>query len=521
MGIIFQPYTAGEGYGDTPMPFNARGTDRTGNFGLLGMPFSATGSGSQVNGGDMAVTMPFLAFGADVSNFGRASLPLASFGFSSSVQAPQVTLGFATMPFAGTGTGHAIQGGSAAAQLALSLFGADVMNFGRASFPMYSYGRDVAPSRFATLYQFPWLEADGTADVVLPDGTFARTARDAFLIIPHVILAKLVIQLRTVIGIIDSSPRMTELIRKLTDTVGLDAVIAAAMRVRAVTGIGLHPTLSVSDLMALALSDSIGLVSHPGWTQETDRLLAAIFALLDDAEGAQLAQTASSVGIDYALSDEILVYAQALTALRLSALLTGDLLLTAVLSDAFGLDGALSSTSEILAALASAIGITATLQLADGAYTAWVMNAETKAVWTYDNYPFNSFAQLGDRYFGAGPDGISELVGADDAGATIDWSARTGVTNFGTQLEKRGVMAYIGYTSAGDVGLSVIVTEPGGEKVQYNYHMIERNADDTTVNRIQVGKGLRSVYWQFEFAGTGAFSLTSASVLPMVLSRRI
>lgn len=521
MPIIFQPYIAGEGYGDSPMPFNARGTDRMGNFGLAGMPFAATGSGSQVLGGSAALKMPFAAFGADVNNFGRASLPLSSFGFSSAVQAPQVTLGIITMPIVATGAGHAIAGGTGATMIPLNVFGADVEAFGRATISIRSYGRDVAPSRFATLYQFPWLESNGHADVQLPAGTLARTVHDEFLIVPSLLLARLSMQLRTVIALDDSSPQMAELIKRLDDRIGLRAVIAAAMRVRAIDTFGLTDTITRADLMALALSDAIGLVSHPSWTAESDRLLATIFALLDRSDGAQLEQLSSTLGLDDALSNEILIYARALTELRISALLTGDLLLTAVLSDTVGLGDALTSVAEMLKALASAIGISATLQLADGAYTAWVMNAESKAVWTYDNYPFNSFAQLGDRYYGAGPDGLSELVGEDDAGTAIDWSARTGVQNFGTQLEKRGVMAYLGYTSAGDVGLSVIISEPDGEKVQYNYHMIPRNAADTTVNRIEIGKGLKSVYWQFEFVGTGAFTLDSASVLPMILSRRI
>lgn len=514
MSIIFEPIPDGSGDGATAMPIGALGSNRTGNYGFFQIPLGVGGTGVQTGTGTAAIPMPFAAFGADVFNIGHPALPLEVSGYGSSISPPAYAIGAVGMPLGVAAHGYTIYVGHGVTALPLSVFGADVNSLGHISMPLSAHGADVVPSRFASLYQFPTMYISMLTGVRLQ-------LHDEFIITPYALLAKLSMQLRTVLGIADGSPRMSELIKRLDDSIGLHAVIAAAMRVRATTGIGLHPSLSVSDLMILALSDSIGLLAAPGWTQETDRLLAAIFALLDVSDGAQLAQTASSIGLTYTLSNEILVYAQALTTLRLNALLTGDLLLTAVMSSTIGMHDALTTVSEVLAALSSAIGIMATLQLADGAYTAWVMNAESKAVWTYDNYPFNSFAQLGDRYYGAGPDGLSELVGDDDAGTAINWSARTGVTNFGTQLEKRGVMAYVGYTSAGDVGLSVIVTEPGGEKVQYNYHMIPRNAADTTVNRIEIGKGLQSVYWQFEFVGTGAFSLDTASVLPMILSRRI
>ena len=514
MTILFETYIVADASGGAVLPFEARGFDGVGTYGGAILPFAAHGTCVGTGTASGGARLPFNAFGADVDTIGHARLSFDATGYESSMVSPSIAIGSTTLPFSTTGysTGSSVANGGAV--LPFDVFGTDADMFGHTRLPFGAYGKESSELRTASLYQFPWVEALGH------DGV-RYILRDQFMLLPGSYIASLTQQLLTVLGFVDSSPRMSELIKRINSTIGMRAVVGAALRIVLTDTLELTDKVTSSDLLLLALSDTLGLLGSPSWSMETDRLIATILVLHDAADDTLAVTGATSFELGNTLFVDVLNYARAISALRVAAIANGDLLLAALLHDTIGLSDALTSTAEILKALASAIGVTATLQLADGAYTAWVMNAESKAVWTYDNYPFNSFAQIGDRYYGAGPDGISELEGDDDAGVAIDWSARTGLTNFGTSLEKRGVMAYLGYTSAGDVGLSVIVTEPDGAKAQYNYHMIPRAAADTTANRIEIGKGLKSVYWQFEFAGNGPFTLSDASVLPMVLSRRI
>ena len=58
-----------------------------------------------------------------------------------------------------------------------------------------------------------------------------------------------------------------------------------------------------------------------------------------------------------------------------------------------------------------------------GTTTTWVVNTRTNAVTEYANYNFRSFAQMGNRYIAAGPEGLYELDGDTDDGAADHFQA--------------------------------------------------------------------------------------------------
>lgn len=107
---------------------------------------------------------------------------------------------------------------------------------------------------------------------------------------------------------------------------------------------------------------------------------------------------------------------------------------------------------------------------------------------TYSNYPFNSFARIGDRYYGAKLDGLFELGGADDAGVPIDAAICPGKLDFGTPQQKTVSEVFIG--AASDSALLLKVAGPAGE---FTYEA-QSFSEELRQHRFKLGKGLKTNY---------------------------
>lgn len=145
----------------------------------------------------------------------------------------------------------------------------------------------------------------------------------------------------------------------------------------------------------------------------------------------------------------------------------------------------------------------------------WAMNTRTGAVTEYDNYAFNSFAQLGDLYIGASDTGLYKLVGDDDAGTDIVAHIKSGFAQWaGTKFAMfKGI--YLGVRSEGDFILKLIT----GDDKTYIYTV---NAQKMMSTRIRTGKGLRARYFAFELISTGQdFDLDTIEFVPLVSNRRV
>ena len=314
----------------------------------------------------------------------------------------------------------------------------------------------------------------------------------------------------------DSAPTVKELIKILSDKIGLFTLLRYSQRLILTDQVKLGAVTYQSAVQLLALMETIRITAGPDWTAEIQKTMAVLLALADKADASTFVSLSETIRVLSTQTVDITYYEKLVAAVAVSLTAVTSLVITAVLKDSLVIGDVPTQITEMLQILRDSIGATVVLSTGDEAYTAWVMDAESKAVWRYDNYPFNSFAQLGDTFLGALPDGIYRLTGDDDAGEPIAWNVRTGLLNFGTQLEKHIDVAYIGYTADGTVGLSVYTTNPAGEKIQYNYVMVGRTANATRENRISVGRGLESVYWAFELAGTENFTLSDWQILPMV-----
>jgi len=172
--------------------------------------------------------------------------------------------------------------------------------------------------------------------------------------------------------------------------------------------------------------------------------------------------------------------------------------------------------------LSESVEIAVQVIIDDRIYWAYVLNTESKAASNYINFPYNSFALIDGKYYGARDNGIYLLEGADDAGTQIDAHIRSGLLDFDSTYLKRLKYAYIGYTTDGQVLLKIIDTADG-VKTERHYELVQQTADTYREARRKLGGGVKSRYWGFELANIdGAdFDLESIQFMPIMLTRRV
>jgi len=147
----------------------------------------------------------------------------------------------------------------------------------------------------------------------------------------------------------------------------------------------------------------------------------------------------------------------------------------------------------------------------------WVVNDDTNATSTYAGFAFNSFASLGERYYGVKDDGLYLLEGDDDAGVTTAANINFGQQDFGTTAAKRVVGVYVGVASTGALLLKISVN--GVESV----YTQQRVSEDQRVARFVPGKGMQGTLLAFELYNedNADFTLSSVEFNAIPLTRRI
>jgi hypothetical protein len=241
------------------------------------------------------------------------------------------------------------------------------------------------------------------------------------------------------------------------------------------------------------------------------------------AGGMESATAVDAVALRGTVTAAYQLVARAVERLLMQATASGAQIMTVVVREGLAMRANLDHDADLTMLLRESVGFAATITLDSGEYLAWVVNAESKGLSTYNNYPFNSFAKVGQRYLGAGHDGLYWLDGANDAGTGIHAYIRSGLQAFGTRRLKRIPEAFIGYTSDGTLLLkAIVIDEETQDKSVAIYRLPMRRAVGLTPNRFKLGRGLDSVDWAFELHNVdGAdFDLASIEFRPIFMSRR-
>jgi hypothetical protein len=149
----------------------------------------------------------------------------------------------------------------------------------------------------------------------------------------------------------------------------------------------------------------------------------------------------------------------------------------------------------------------------------WVVNTGLWAATRFSNYPFNSYAEIDGRFYGASEDGLYELTGETDAGANIDASAMLRRSREQSSQQKRVDRVYLHGTS--DKRLEVRVITPTGDVHRYRTEV--DLGDEVTVQRVKLGRGLMAQYWMLEvrnYAG-GDMTLDQIEIVSLHTTRKI
>lgn len=321
----------------------------------------------------------------------------------------------------------------------------------------------------------------------------------------------------------DASSTSLEALMRMHDGIGFGDVLGVIWRLLVSEGIGLDDGPAASQTIVAAIVDALRLFAGPGATQEVLRAVASALALRDVNARVHRESLSDSIAIADEMQTLIEHYLRMLDSIALSATPAGTAVIGAIVEEAFALGDTAAWTAEVLARLRSGLELSLSIRIDDDVFVAWVMNAETKAFSSYEQFPFNSFAHINGRYYGCSDDGIYELSGDDDDGEPIAARVRTGLSNLGTGRMKRIPSMYLGYTADGALVLKVVTTSPQGDKEEHWYRLTPRTAHATREGRIKIGRGLKSVFWGFEISNVdGAqFALDDLQLFPMMCDRRI
>lgn len=281
----------------------------------------------------------------------------------------------------------------------------------------------------------------------------------------------------------------------IAETLALSISQSIQHAVSVIEELGLSDELLPAAVYNLAISETIGLASS----------LANFFGA-DITESLNLAPLLSSTGLSQATLTETLGLAETQTA---------NLVLRVMVEEELGLEDVDLLNAIYQGTITEDLQLVAAYLSPGGGFTTWAMNTRTAAVTEYDNYEFNSFARLGDKYLGATSEGLYELIGDDDAGTDIIARIKSGFAQWaGTKFTLfKGI--YLGVRGEGDFVLRLI----SGEGQTYDYAVSTRDMRST---KVHMGKGLRARYFRFELISTGQdFDLESIEFVPLVAERRV
>lgn len=524
---FFGSYDPVDGYGYLPA-LRARGTAGTGSFVGMGRLSSLRSSNSValigVGGTQLLPRMRSFGMAAAAGDsIGRGALPrITAFGDAISA-IPLITLGFGALPkLTGSGVARfemrADGSGKLPALRSLGFTAAGAIGIGSLSaLSAYGYINEAASGNGFSMFQSPgFVEIDFSADHInmlqeslcvaaSVDADWTQVLKDSFAA-----NGSLALLLRAT--------------QALSDGLSFAESVESIYRALVADAVSLGETPVGAQRYGRAVVDGLKLAGVFSRTVDSRVVLTMAIALHDAVRGSQRGSVTDAA----AFVDALLATADHIAALldqfALAATTTGSATLHAFLSDDYSFDSAASLIAAIRQALKDGMQLGLTLFTGQDTWTAWVMTPTTRAMREYLDYPFNSYAQIGDTLYGASDTGVYVLNADTDAGKEIYARVRTGLLDFGTRQLKRMDRAYLGYTSEGTLCMRVVTTSPEGEKVEYTYKMVAKPANAPRENRIPIGRGLQSVYWQFELdnsSDASRFELHDVVMLPMPLSRRI
>lgn len=490
----------------------------------MSIDFFILGNVDVMGGGAAGLALRSRALGQDVGAGGLAKVGLQTSGtaqifFGGGVEPPIPSNGTAQLSVRASGEGYDRSFGAGAAGIAIRGKGLQAkpgQGGGGQKIGLYARGRSLqAAAAFAGLEERPaMISSFGGRWFLSPRSgmTFGGAETSLPTHVLHEAMAM-------------DSTRRTSLMASCTvlDRMSLGDALAVVYMVLVEEGVQFGPTITADGLKLTRVVDRLLMLGAvDSFADAVNAVIGGVwFGALTEAlrtetvvDGVLAAGVVSSLqrGAER-LVDSLLADATAFVAGTGVALVSDQV--------AAASDG--RTSADLVQLLRDGLGFVTRLALDTGEYVAWVMNTDNRAISRYTNFPFNSFAKIGGRYYGAAADGLHRLDGEDDDGVAVTARVRMGLSALGTRRLKRIPEAFVGYTASGSLLMHVItVNEESGQKEAAIYRILERPASSMRETRWKLGKGIKAVDFDFiiENADGADFDLSTIEFRPIYLDRR-
>lgn len=277
-----------------------------------------------------------------------------------------------------------------------------------------------------------------------------------------------------------------------------------------------HVAPALSAALSITVLQGLGIAPTPLPSMAYTQTLVQGLAVSDALRKFFGASMLDGIGVTEQLAKQFLASPTVADGIGIAPALTQLLTMGVVLKDTTTIDDEqllqMIFSGEILS---DVIDVITAYVSPDGQFTTWSMNTRSGAVTEYTNYAFNSFARIGDDYFGASSTGLYQLIGDTDAGTNIIAELKSGYAQWGNSNFSMFKGMYLGVRGEGEWVIKLIT----GDGNTYNYAVSTRNQRTT---KVHMGKGLRARYWAFDMISSGQdFDLDTIEFVPIAAQRRV
>lgn len=528
--LVSSPETLGDALTTLP-PISTRGHELA-DTGEARLHFTSSGTGVygvSITGTGLANLPLFDAFGDDAVSpvnpaypgLGIARLPpFQTAALDNQTLIPQAGGGTAALPtFTVTGSGFAhLYGGASAALPAVSTYGYETgTGYGVTRLRLSSVGYQVSPiTNYAVMYQSPGVMA------AYGDAVFGSSASANFAF-GTAAQPEVTTVLREILALSPQTFTQAKMAAAIVELMQLRVSTTPVTQEVILELLALGEVVGGNTATVVAIVDALVLSGAATNTMVAMGVVAEALAMRDAVASVHDLTISNALVFAELVEAKLSAYAALVSAAVFSDVAAGMANVTVLVADTLSFDETLSPTVTLIAAIQEGLAFSVGFSFAGEPYLGLSLNATTRGLTTYTNYPFNSMAAFGGQVYGASESGLFRLGGATDAGTQIVWRMRTGMTNFDTGRAKGIDAAYLGYTATGDVLLKCIVVSSSGAKMGYWYKLTPQSATNPRPGRIPIGRGLRSVYWGFELTNetSGDIELDVLELHPVILEGRL
>lgn len=310
---------------------------------------------------------------------------------------------------------------------------------------------------------------------------------------------------------------------KVAEELMLSLALDVVYRIAITQGLSLATADTATPLMLERVVDTLlleGLVES-----EADAISAIIesLAAADAAEALARADVTEQLAISGAVSAAFTAAEALIEGLLVAAAPVDTGSMVAVVSESVSLSEGVATELEAFEAITEGAGFVARFHLDTGEYIAWSIGTNNRQLSKYTNFPFNSFAKLGDLYLGCSSEGIFRLDGPNDDGEAISAKLRGAMTDMGSLGMKRNPYAYLAYSAPTGLILRTILVDEAGDQVEHVYRLTAQPTGNIREGRVKLGEGPRSVMWgwKIENVDGGELELHALQFKPVVLARKM